>query len=625
MQPSYDSWDFEPGDMLDMSFGSGLSSKGLSDISKGKGKYGGPPDYGVSKLDSWDSWGSSDTGMYDGYKGSLNNGKGSFGSPGGKPISIRGPYAPTLSGKGGEFRFGEASKGSLDFGGPLAKAALTKSSGAPVAKVIPPRIQPGNKGGFPRPGSPSGVVPPALAGKGPPGKGSSLMQPAPRLPNSGKGCFKGPGSCGASTFPGKGGSNPPPPASLTTYTPPSASAGLARPPGPPGGVRPPLPALPAPGAAPTGLAPELAALAVAEGSAEGKALLVDTKKPRIILLATRLAPDLQENHMQQILEQCGEVHAWRRARGAAGEPLSFGFVQFGDPEAAWKASTCLAKRVLCGHEMKILVEESAEALIKKWRDSQKAALKVSTDDELEWELERKAVSCKALIDTKMEEIYGPPEDGSPGACAQRRQELREREQARVKRVRKRKAWRETEYAQELAGVEKEEKRLRREEREADDQDRVKEEAEMREKVETDLKAAKLDELGVGHTNLLTNVSLADSRAICDTVDHVQAESRNNIFRMELDTGFLRDEKIIESKLRPWLERKIDFFMGGPQSDLVEYILRRVNGASNPESLINDLSRFLDEGAEPVVERMWRMLVFEAVRAGKLSLEPPSRK
>merc|ERR1719410_2716438 len=84
---------------------------------------------------------------------------------------------------------------------------------------------------------------------------------------------------------------------------------------------------------------------------------VTEKKPRIILLITRLAPELQENHMQQILEQCGPVQAWRRGRGPNGEPLSFGFAQFGDPEAAWLVSTCLSKRALCGQEVKVLVEE----------------------------------------------------------------------------------------------------------------------------------------------------------------------------------------------------------------------------------------------------------------------------
>mmetsp|Transcript_103394 Transcript_103394/g.287911 ORF Transcript_103394/g.287911 Transcript_103394/m.287911 type:complete len:808 (+) Transcript_103394:208-2631(+) len=381
--------------------------------------------------------------------------------------------------------------------------------------------------------------------------------------------------------------------------------------------------VPALTAGPGGLTPELAALVSAggEGDHDGLStrlsLPIPEKKPRIYLLVTRLAAELEEGHLQQILEQCGEVQAFRRGRDASGEPLSFGFAQFGDPEAAWKVSTCLSKRVLCGQELKVLVEERAETLIQQWRRSQQAALRVSTDEELDWELERKAVSCKASIDAKVEEIFGLPEDGEgTGAIAQRRQELREKEKARIERLRKRKAWRDEAFTRELARVEAAEKRLRKEEVEKDDADRAKEEAEQREKEqqdEQDLKLSKLEDAGPG--TRLKAASHADNRKLIDMVDIVQSEPRDELFRMELNLSFLRNEKILEKKLRPWLERKVDLCMGGPQSDLVEYILRRVNASSMPDTLISELTRYLDDNAEPLVERMWRMLAFELMRGG----------
>merc|ERR1719359_2308333 len=132
----------------------------------------------------------------------------------------------------------------------------------------------------------------------------------------------------------------------------------------------------------------------------------DAKKPRLVLLLTRLAPDLLSDHVYQILEQCGEVQAFRRARDPSGKPLSFGFAQFADPEAAWKASTCISKLVLCGLEIKVLLEEQTESIINQWRNAQQAALKVTSNEELEWELERKSVSCKVLVEGKVEEIFG---------------------------------------------------------------------------------------------------------------------------------------------------------------------------------------------------------------------------
>jgi len=346
--------------------------------------------------------------------------------------------------------------------------------------------------------------------------------------------------------------------------------------------------------------------------------LLPEKKLRLFLLLTRLAPDLPDEHVQRILEQCGEVQAWRRGRGANGDPLSFGFAQFSDAEAAWKASTCISKLVLCGHEVKILMEEQTEILIQQWRAAQQVALKVNTEEELEWELERKSVSCKAAIEAKMEELYGPGQQGG-GALSKRRQELRQREQARIARVRKRKAWREGEFSKELEQVESLEKRFRRDEKEQDGIDRTKEQNEggKKEAENSELAVAKkeLNEDG-GEVGSMALATISDSRVLHDLVDRVQKESRDSIFRIPLDVMYLRNEKILEKKLRPWLEHKVDLYMGGPQSDLVEYILRRMNSPISADIIVSDLMKYLDDHAEPLVERMWRMLIFEIVRGGQ---------
>jgi hypothetical protein len=264
----------------------------------------------------------------------------------------------------------------------------------------------------------------------------------------------------------------------------------------------------------------------------------------------------------------------------------------------------------------VLLEERAESVIQQWRSSQRVALKVHTDEELEWELERKSVHCKALIDAKLEELFGPQEgtsDAGAGAVAQMRKELREREKARVERTRKRKAWHESEFASLLKKVESEEKRLRTTEKEKDEADRKREEAEGKDK-EADGK-----DKGPDPVAALNNMADADSKQLVEMIDRIQSESREDSFKVPMDVTYFRNEKTFETKLRPWLERKVDLFMGGSQSDLVEYILRRVNAAVTPESLISDLGRYLDDNAEPLVERMWRMLIFELLCNNNLSV------
>lgn len=399
------------------------------------------------------------------------------------------------------------------------------------------------------------------------------------------------------------------------------------PPPPPGGFAPIAPPngniVPLGKGQASGLAPELLALTevehnvpLIEDTAGQNAMpVVPQKRPRLFLLFTRLSPDLQSEHMYQILEQCGEVQAFRRARDPNGKPLSFGFALFSDPEAAWKASVCVSKLVLCGQEIKALLEEQTEVQIQQWRTAQQAALKVNSADELEFELERLSVSCKSAVDAKVEEIYGPQKGG--GAASKRREELRKREQARVLRVRKRKAWREEQFAKELERVESLEKRLRREERARDGMDRKKEELEApRPKDDSDLKGiAKKEESGETETAGPLAVVGNDERVLTDLVDRIQTQARDNILKMDLDVKYLREEKTFEKKLRPWLEQKIDLYMGGPQSDLVEYVLRRVNSGISADALSSDLQRYLDDNAESLVERMWRMLIFELMRSG----------
>jgi len=654
---------------------------GLVDIGKGKGK---------GKAGSWDGGANADFPPHPpSLAGKGGGGPGMFGK-GGCPGKAAGGGGCCPGGKGDVLQPGFSYKGKLaprkaGFetrppptmpptmkpggypSGPLPAALCDGSSKAPAPQQLPPpstaalHMRP--KGcGFTQPGKGVAQMPPNVLpheGWGPPVR--MAKQVAPRFPNGAcKGLQKGRppvdpraaaaglGNALAAVAARGGASLPvyrPAPPHNSRYVPPGARPahllGQALAKLPPNSSL--LPIASAAGFTPAGqpppgaLAPELAALVPAgEGdlyalaAAKGAAPNVE-KKPRIHLLVARLPPELHEGQLQQIIEQCGEVQAFRRGRDATGAPLSFGFAQFGDPEAAWKAMTCLSKRVLCGQEIKVMVEESAETRLQQWRKSQATALRVNSDEELDWELERKAVSCKASIDAKVEELFGPPADGAvgDGAIAQRRQELREKERARIERMQKRRAWRNEAYAREASQLEVVQKRRRLEEKDKDDVDREKERAELKEKEEQDEGDLKLNKAEDSLTGIRSKVAAihgqrADNRRLIDMVHSVQAEPRDDLFRMELNLPYLRGERVLERKLRPWLERKVDLCMGGPQSDLVEFILRRINASSMPDALISELTRYLDDSAEPLVERVWRMLAFELMRSG-VALPPGQQK
>eukprot|EP00439_Symbiodinium_sp_Y106_P036498 s2527_g4.t1 len=515
------------------------------------------------------------------------------------------------------------SRPFMPMGGPMG-GPINPMGGLPGMPSMP---QPGTVPGvLPQPGLPQTILPqPGLPSPGmcQGAPGTLLPQPAmaqtlptPQLPGTVPQPFAGvgvlprppmnPGMC----------ANTMPPRPLQPM--PPMGAGM------PGGCPAPRPmghlALPSaykepslPPRPPAGSLPQQLAQLAAAGSPQDPSRGPSDRKPQLYMLIAQLATHVEESHMQQILEQCGDIQAFRRGQDAEGRPMSFGVAQFADAESAWKAFTCLNKRRLAGQEIKVLLEENTEQTILRWKTSQKAVYHVNSDEELEWELERTAVSCKALLDSKIEELYGAS-DVSGGAAAQRRKELREREQKRVDRARKRKAWREAEFGRELDRLQAAEKRLRDEERERDDADREKEDQEVQEKQRKELKLEKL-EAEDGLVRTLNVAQLADNRALMQMVEKVQEEPREELFTMKLDTAYLRNERLLERKLRPWLERKIDLYMGGQTSDLVELVIRRVNGAVQPDPLIAELERFLDEYAEPLVERLWRMLALEMMQNG----------
>merc|ERR1712176_559048 len=117
----------------------------------------------------------------------------------------------------------------------------------------------------------------------------------------------------------------------------------------------------------------------------------------------------------------------------------------------------------------------------------------------------------------MGELYGPAEagQGGSGAASQRRQELRDKEKARVDRMLKRKTWRDEEFQKVLENVENAEKKLRKDEITSDDLDRGKEGSENKDDVDLRLATIKDAEAGVDNKKKLRS---ADNRQLLKMVD-----------------------------------------------------------------------------------------------------------
>jgi len=78
-----------------------------------------------------------------------------------------------------------------------------------------------------------------------------------------------------------------------------------------------------------------------------------------------------------------------------------------------------------------------------------------------------------------------------------------------------------------------------------------------------------------------------------------------------------DETVITEKLRPFVEKKIVEYLGVQEQLLVEVVEDHIRKRGGPTELVEQLEMALDEEAEVLVKKLWRMLIFfsESERRG----------
>ncbi|CAK0845936.1 unnamed protein product [Prorocentrum cordatum] len=85
------------------------------------------------------------------------------------------------------------------------------------------------------------------------------------------------------------------------------------------------------------------------------------------------------------------------------------------------------------------------------------------------------------------------------------------------------------------------------------------------------------------------------------------------FAYSIDWSSVVEHNIIEKKLRPWVKKKVNEYLGAEEQGMVEFIMRKVGARADPNSILAELEGFLDEEAENFTLKMWRMLIFEVLR------------
>lgn len=93
--------------------------------------------------------------------------------------------------------------------------------------------------------------------------------------------------------------------------------------------------------------------------------------------------------------------------------------------------------------------------------------------------------------------------------------------------------------------------------------------------------------------------------------------REGLWNWKIEWGCIDGTGIVEEKIRPFVERKIVEFLGVQEDQLVDQVERAVKAHRKPGDLVKDLAGALDDEAEGLVKKLWRMLVFfgESERRG----------
>ncbi|KAE8358228.1 hypothetical protein BDV27DRAFT_72249 [Aspergillus caelatus] len=93
--------------------------------------------------------------------------------------------------------------------------------------------------------------------------------------------------------------------------------------------------------------------------------------------------------------------------------------------------------------------------------------------------------------------------------------------------------------------------------------------------------------------------------------HLAAEiptEKEGLWNWEVKWEFV-DENVVSEQLKPFVEKKIVEYLGVQEQMLVDVVEEHVRKHGHPQELVEQLEEALDEEAEVLVRKLWRMIIF----------------
>ncbi|KPI44127.1 U1 snRNP-associated protein [Cyphellophora attinorum] len=85
--------------------------------------------------------------------------------------------------------------------------------------------------------------------------------------------------------------------------------------------------------------------------------------------------------------------------------------------------------------------------------------------------------------------------------------------------------------------------------------------------------------------------------------------KEGLWAWEVKWEFLDEEGVIEERLKPFVEKKIVEYLGVQEQMLVDVVVEGLRGRKGAGELVGELEGALDEEAEQLVKKLWRMVIF----------------
>ncbi|OLN87363.1 U1 snRNP-associated protein [Colletotrichum chlorophyti] len=98
-----------------------------------------------------------------------------------------------------------------------------------------------------------------------------------------------------------------------------------------------------------------------------------------------------------------------------------------------------------------------------------------------------------------------------------------------------------------------------------------------------------------------------SNAVRALAQEIPSE-KEGLWNWTVQWDFL-DDAIIRDKLRPFVEKKIVEYLGVQEEMLVEVVEEHLRKHGKPSDLVEELAAALDDEAEDMVKKLWRMVIF----------------